>query len=707
MSQLTWGHHQFPLTLTWDTDAPVALSLAPGAARPATAPGPHLAEVLVLGQGRGLTSILLARSAVGDRLRYRTHQEVPDGAWQTLVIEQADPLTGLLVTSRLTYTAGSTTYRATTTVTNQGTEPQVLQAIGSVVLGGLGGTDGLIGQRTEAAVWAARSEWCAESRWYATPLAAPGGLADIDPATHGGQARGTWALTGRSTWPCDGHLPMGALTGPTGQALAWQIEINGPWRWELDTSGSAADPFALALGGPTDLDHAWAVNLEPGQAFTTVPVSFAYSDQGLDGALQQLTRHRRASHRPFTADAARPLVFNDYMNALMGDPTTEKLLPLIEAAAAVGAQVFCIDAGWYDDGGDWWPSVGAWEPSTVRFGELGLTGVLERIRQAGMAPGLWVEPEVVGVESPVASTLPEEAFMHRLGRRIVEQKRYLLDLRSQAARDYLDSVFDRLIRQYGARYFKWDYNVTPGLGPDDAGVLAPGAGLLEHARAHLAWLEQLRARYPEVIFEACSSGAQRMDPATLAYYDLQSTSDQQDYRRYATIAAAAPAIMPPEQAGNWAYPQPEWDLEQTAFTLVTGLSGRLYLSGHPNRLSAAQLALVQEAAALYPAVINHHVAAVPTWPLGLPGWDDSLVALATVADGAALVFVWHRPTATSPKGLAALPLADWAGATAKVETVFPTELAAWPATWDATSGTLNLNLDGIGEAARVFRLTRD
>ena len=58
------------------------------------------------------------------------------------------------------------------------------------------------------------------------------------------------------------------------------------------------------------------------------------------------------------------MVFNDYMNTLMGDPTTAKLLPLIDAAAGAGAEVFCIDAGWYDNGTSWWDSVGEWQPST-------------------------------------------------------------------------------------------------------------------------------------------------------------------------------------------------------------------------------------------------------------------------------------------------------------------------------------------------------
>src|SRR5660397_111896 len=73
--------------------------------------------------------------------------------------------------------------------------------------------------------------------------------------------------------------------------------------------------------------------------------------------------------------------------------------------------------------------------------------------------------------------------------------------------------------------------VTPGTGPD-ANATSPGEGLLDHVRAHLEWFERLRERHPHVVFEACSSGAQRQDHAILSRFDLQSTSDQQDYRLY-------------------------------------------------------------------------------------------------------------------------------------------------------------------------------
>ena len=42
--------------------------------------------------------------------------------------------------------------------------------------------------------------------------------------------------------------------------------------------------------------------------------------------------------------------------------------------------------------------------------------------------GLWLEPEVIGVRSPLAATLPDDAFFRRHGVRVSDSGRYLLDL---------------------------------------------------------------------------------------------------------------------------------------------------------------------------------------------------------------------------------------------------------------------------------------
>ena len=98
-----------------------------------------------------------------------------------------------------------------------------------------------------------------------------------------------------------------------------------------------------------------------------------------------------------------------------------------------GIEIFVIDCGWYDVTGYWWPSVGEWMPSKTRFpGEKGIVEVIDAIKDAGMIPGIWIEPEVIGVKSPMAQKLPDSAFFQRHGKRVVEQERYLLDLRDPA-----------------------------------------------------------------------------------------------------------------------------------------------------------------------------------------------------------------------------------------------------------------------------------
>ena len=71
------------------------------------------------------------------------------------------------------------------------------------------------------------------------------------------------------------------------------------------------------------------------------------------------------------------------MNCLWADPTTEKELPLIKAAAEAGCEYYCVDAGWYDKG-YWWDSVGEWLPSEERF-PGGIKELMDIIREHGNA----------------------------------------------------------------------------------------------------------------------------------------------------------------------------------------------------------------------------------------------------------------------------------------------------------------------------------
>lgn len=660
-----WGHSALTVDFDLGGDSPRMLGMArPDDPEPPPGTLP-LVDVTLLGSGTGWSGPRFRGTALGPRLRYRAHHATYGDGWHHLTVELQDPASGLTVFAEYSSPDGVPVLRSRVRLRNDGDAPVTVRAVGSLLLAGLPSPDALDVHR-------ARNDWLAECRWYVEPLR--DSVPDIGRDVHEHDSRAALRLVGRGSWPTDGHLAMAALSDRTdGRCWLWQVESAAGWVW--DAGEAPARQTYLGVGGPTYDDHGRRQVLVSGGEFASEYAAVALGD-GFDGALAALTSYRRLVRRPHTDHEGLPVVFNDYMNTLMGDPTTEKLLPLVDAAAEAGAEYFCVDAGWYDDTADggWWDSVGAWQASARRFpGDGGIAVVLERIRERGMVPGLWLEPEVVGVRSPVAVELPDAAFLrHGDGSRVTEQGRHQLDLTHPAARAHLDRTVDRIVGDWRVGYLKLDYNITTS---------APG--LLEHTRAWRAWISEVLDRYPSLVIENCASGGMRMDGASLSVTQLQSTSDQQDPVRYPPIAAAAPTVVPPEQGAVWAYPQPEFGDGEIAFTLGTAMLGRIHLSGHLDRMTEPQLALVREALATYKAIRGDLRTAVPFWPLGLPGWAAEWVALGLRAPvaGAAYVSVWRR----GGPGELTLPVRHLAGAEGvRAEVLHAVEGAA--VEWDATDG---------------------
>jgi alpha-galactosidase len=705
-------------TVSGPTDGATAsdpVGLVPGEGAPGRdAPGAiglPLVDAVVAGSGRSWSGRRYCESVVGNRMRYVGHTEREDDQWFELAVSLEDSSTGLQATATYQVLRAGGALRSRVRMTNGGPSPLTLESVTSFLGGDLAGPGGLLGDTD--LLWA-ENDWLAEARWQTRGLR--DALPDLNRAIHAGRSRGRFALTSVGSWSSGTYLPMGAVVNrKSGHSLLWQIEHNGPWHWQVgEHLGTGPGSTYLALLGPTDAEHHWRLTLQPGGSFETVPVALALSQDGFEGALARLTGYRRAIRRPHQDHRRLPVIFNDYMNTLMGNPSTERLLPLISAAAKTGAEYFCIDSGWYAEQGEgWWDTVGAWEPSISRFPN-GIEEVLDHIRAEGMVPGLWIEPEVVGVRSPVAEALPLEAFFRRGGERVVEHGRYHLDFSHPRARQHLDKVVDFLVGDLGVGYFKMDYNINIAPGTETASVAA-GVGLLAHNRAFLGWLDALLDRYPGLTIESCSSGGMRTDYALLSRAQLHSTSDQQDFLRYPPIAAAAAAGVAPEQAAIWAYPQPEWDSNQIAFTLCSALLGRVHLSGHIDRMSASQQRLVADAISTYKRIRPDLATAVPFWPLGLPGWADNWVAHGMRAPSASYVVVWHRghlgggPGAESASDGAsagsgpaemAIPVAHLRGAHAVAELLYPA-LGGGRVDWSSSMGELTVTLPGVPSACLI------
>ena len=186
-----------------------------------------------------------------------------------------------------------------------------------------------------------------------------------------------------------------------------------------------------------------------------------------------------------------------------------------------------------------------------------------------------------------------------------------------------------------------DYNIEPGIGTDLHADSA-GDGMLSHERAYLKWLEAVFKRYPDLVIENCSSGGLRMDYAMLSRYSIQSTSDQDDYRYYCTIAANSPSALTPEQSAIWSYPLREGDREEVVFNMVNAMLLRIHQSGHLAELTQERRDLVKEALDIYKTIRKDIKNSVPIWPIGLSQFHDEWTCLGLQSEKKIYLAVWRR-----------------------------------------------------------------
>ena len=628
----------------------------------------------------------------GYRMKYSDLKDERNELGRKIEITTYDEVSEVYVITHMQFYNQISIVRLWNEVINKGKNKQTLEYISSFNYTGIE-KEGLLPRDEKICIHVPHHSWQREMNWQVYTLPEVG-LEQVQPTIEQ-RSSNAFEITNVGNWSSKKYLPMGYLENTeVGSSLFWQIEHNGSWHWEI---GDQNGHFYLNICGPDELNAHWFKELKPGDTFTSVPVAVGVTNKGFDEAMGQLTRYRRIIRRPNKDNEELKIIFNDYMNSLWGDPTTEKEIPLIDAAAKAGCEYYCIDAGWYADG-NWWDNVGEWQESKQRFPN-GLKEVTDYIREKGMIPGAWLELEVMGINCPKLKELDDTWFFIRHGKRVYDRSRYQLDFRNEKVRNYATAVIDRLINEYGIGYIKMDYNIEPGIGTEYEAD-SVGDGLLEHQRAYLAWLDYIFEKYPELIIENCSSGGLRMDYAMLSRYSIQSTSDQENYLQYATIAANAPTGVTPEQAAVWSYPLEEGDKEEVVFNMVNSLLLRIHQSGHLARLSKERGSLVKEALDYYKTIRQDIKVATPFWPLGLSHFKDEWVCLGMKTEHKLYIAVWRRQ---GNKATKEIPLIGLVNDKVSIKCTYPSYVGC-QYQWQEASQKLTVTLEP--NTARLFEVER-
>jgi len=649
-----------------------------------------ITEVQITGRGtRGMHAYKHNVSGGATDFVYQSHEVLENEKGKELIIHTATEY-GVKGEYHMQFYPNVAAVQVWTILKNEGTEEIGLEYVSSFIYQGLC-QSGEKPYFEKTSIYTPHNSWDCESQWRKNDCREINlsGMA-VNGFNTPGFGMNRYCYGGHSSWSTCEYLPMGICEDEECKVTYFfQVEHSG--QWLIEYGPSTGERLYVALSGATETEHGWWKNLKPGDTFTTVPAGFGVADGDVNEAMAELTEYRRKIRRPNEDDEKLNVVFNDYMNCLMGDPTEEKEKAIIDRAAAMGCEYYCLDCGWYDKG-FWWDRVGEWKESPERFPNT-LKAVCDYAKEKGMVMGLWLEIEVMGIACELANKLPDDWFICRHGKRHIDNKRYLLDFRNPEVRKYCMDVVDRLIEDYGVGYFKVDYNVTMGYGSDLYADSCADA-IRDHYLYLYEWYKEIFRKHPDLVIENCGSGGQRMDYGMLKLLSLQSTSDQTDYVYNSYIASNVASAVTPEQAGMWVYPYKD-EREHVIYNMVNGLLLRPYMSGMVWDMGEESLELMREGISLYKEIRDDVKKGVPVFPLGFTDTRDDVLAYAIKAEGKSYLAVFTPKT-----DKAEIPLAKAGITGVDVKVIYP---SSGDCKYAVVDGKLQVTMPQV-TCARLFEI---
>ena len=185
---------------------------------------------------------------------------------------------------------------------------------------------------------------------------------------------------------------------------------------------------------------------------------------------------------------------------------------------------YWVDAGWYgaphedelfsNCGPNWAKYVGDWRVNTTTHPTGDLLPIANAVHKAGMKFLLWFEPERMTDSAPILNTHPD----YRHGQ--------LVDFGNPDALQWIQDTIYEIIAKHGIDVYRQDFNMDPGpvWRKMDA---ADRVGIAEakHIAGMYRFLDDMRARFPDILQENCASGGRRVDLEMIARAHTYCRSD--------------------------------------------------------------------------------------------------------------------------------------------------------------------------------------
>lgn len=350
--------------------------------------------------------------------------------------------------------------------------------------------------------------------------------------------------------------------------------------------------------------------LAPEEVFTTPKLALTYSGEGLSGASRNFHRWARHAGMLHHGNQVRPVLLNSWEGVYL-DVNEPAMAEMMKDIATLGGELFVMDDGWF---GDKYrrvqdnSSLGDWVVDQKKLPH-GIEGLIREADKNGIKFGIWIEPEAVNSKSELFEKHPDWAL--QVKERPLQYGRggtqMLLDVCNPKVQDFMFGIVDNLLSRHPQiAYIKWDANVElKNYGSTYLPKDKQSHIYIEYHRGLNKVLERIRAKYPDVLIQACGGGGGRASYGVMPYFDEFWVSDNTDALQRIYMQWGTSYFYPSNAMAQHISASPNHQTGRIVpikFRCDVAMSGRLGLELQPSKMTKEEYRQASQAVKDYKSV---------------------------------------------------------------------------------------------------------
>lgn len=322
-------------------------------------------------------------------------------------------------------------------------------------------------------------------------------------------------------------IPCRGATNTKGHAYAFHYGWSGGHRMVAEELADGRRQIQFG--------HAPRMERQALMEFETAKLYAMFSDDGINGCAVAFQRHVRDRIVKFpNPKRPRPVHYNCW-EAVYFDHNLPALIEIAERAAALGAERFVLDDGWFGNRDDDTRALSDWEVDPRKYPD-GLTPLIDHVHKLGMSFGIWFEPEMINPDSDLYRQNPDWAQGGE--NQILGRNQKALNMALPQVREFLFYRISAILSAHAIDYIKWDHNRVLPM-PDAA-----------QTRGSYALIDRLHEAFSHIEIETCASGGGRIDFGILSRTHRVWLSDSNDALERLRMQHNAAIFLPMAVTGS-------------------------------------------------------------------------------------------------------------------------------------------------------------